>query len=494
MLDKYNKDYEAGKFTLEEAKKAAADTLRDLRYGEEGYFWADEVNGTNVVLLGNEVEGTNRMDFADASGYKIVQETIKVGQQEGGGYSDYVFPKQGGTKALPKRAYTKLFAPFGWIVGTGNYTDYIDEIVENQTTDMEKVLTQRIQIMIICVAVLFALIAFISLYITKDITKSLKSVVQFVQKLASGDFTGRTKKQQINRKDEFGKLTAAMDQLSVKLNELLGKVKTESKNIETVVDQVYKNVETLNGEVEGVSATTEELSASMEETAASAEQINDMSVQMGEVSKNIAVRAQDGAKKVSEIFARAKQAKENTKSNFDSAVDIQKEIGDSLKQTLENAKVVNQIDVLAESIMSITEQTNLLSLNASIEAARAGEAGKGFAVVAGEIRNLAEQSRNTVENIQNVTEEYNGDAVYVDELVTDFSAISEELMASIDNVLDAIDGVSKASMEGAQGTTDIAQRSSNLVMMSSGVREQMTHADETVNKLMDEVEKYVIEE
>ena len=75
-----------------------------------------------------------------------------------------------------------------------------------------------------------------------------------------------------------------------------------------------------------------------------------------------------------------------------------------LEKAMEDAKVVDQINVLADSIMGITDQTNLLALNASIEAARAGEAGKGFAVVADEIRNLAEQSKENVENIQGVTD------------------------------------------------------------------------------------------
>ena len=185
-------------------------------------------------------------------------------------------------------------------------------------------------------------------------------------------------------------------------------------------------------------------------------------------------------------------------------------------------------DVLAQSIMNITSQTNLLALNASIEAARAGEAGKGFAVVADEIRELAEQSKKTVENIQRVTgdvtgavenlsndssrllsfvtedvtkyfdyflrvaDAYNEDAAYVDELVTDFSAISEELLASIDGVLQSISDVSKAANEGALGTSEIAERSATVAERSSQLLEVVKNVGATAEELKLHVEKFTI--
>ena len=268
----------------------------------------------------------------------------------------------------------------------------------------------------------------------------------------------------------------------------------------------------------------------MQETAAAAQQIATMSHEIETVSKSIAVRSQEGAEKAVSIHERAAKAKDETEQNQQKAKTIQSEISVRLKQALEDAKVVDQIELLAESIMEITAQTNLLALNASIEAARAGEAGKGFAVVADEIRNLAEQSKTTVENIQQVTQEvtgavsqlsedsgklleyvsedvtenfdsfltvasaYNEDAAYVDELVTDFSAISEELLASIDGVLESIESVSRSANEGATGTSDIAVKAANVAEKSSQVLDVIKNAGSTAEVLKEKVSKFIVNE
>lgn len=528
MLDHYNRLYESGECTLEEAKQRGADVLRELRYGEEGYFWADDLEGNNIVLLGSETEGTNRMNATDAEGYAMIKDIIAKGQEPEGGFCDYVFPKEGESEPSPKRSYSKLYAPFGWVIGTGNYTDYIDAKLAEENVVIHDTANKWIRFMMGCVAFFFALAIVLTIYVIVDITSAMKRVVAFLGKLESGDMTERADEKQVKRKDEFGKLSRAMDNLSGALDEVLGSVKNGSLGLADGVEHAIANVDELNGEIEGVSAATEELSASMQETAASAAQIETMSQEIETVSKNIAVRSQEGAEKAVSIHERASKAMNTTKDSRQKADMIGNEISKSLRKALADAKVVEQIDVLAQSIMNITSQTNLLALNASIEAARAGEAGKGFAVVADEIRELAEQSKKTVENIQRVTgdvtgavenlsndssrllnfvtedvtkyfdyflrvaDAYNEDAAYVDELVTDFSAISEELLASIDGVLQSISDVSKAANEGALGTSEIAERSATVADRSSRLLEVVKNVGATAEELKLHVEKFTI--
>ena len=527
LLSEINDAYKAGTYTLDEAKKIAADEVRQMRYGEAGYFWIDQSDGTNVVLLGSDTEGTNRMETKDAKGYQMVKEIIRVAVEDGGGYTDFVFPKPGETKPSPKRSYSEYFEPFDWVVGTGNYTDYIDTAIAKQNKVFSNYAMQKAIALIAVCIVMLAVVAVLVFMIAQDITKSLKKVVAEIEVIAGGNFARKMQTNMMKRKDDFGQLAGTLETMRESVCGLLAQVKKEAANIDNVVESMDTNISNLNGEIEDVSATTEQLAASTEETAASAEQINSMTQQIDGAAKEIAVRAQDGATEAEEIHKRATQTKETTVENRKKVQEMLGEIRERLEKALEDAKVVEQIGVLADSILAITGQTNLLALNASIEAARAGEAGKGFAVVAEEIRVLAEQSKDAVANIQAVTEnvdnavgnltkdsnrllnfvdtdivksfdefekmadDYNMDASKINDLVSDFSATSEELVASISNITEAIDGITSASNDSAAGTTNIAQKTVSIANGSAEVMKGAKTAEASAGELRRNVSNFV---
>ncbi len=530
LLSEINDEYKAGTYTLDEAKKIAADEVRQMRYGDAGYFWIDQSDGTNVVLLGSDTEGTNRMETQDADGYQMVKEIIRVAVEDGGGYTDYVFPKEGETEPSPKRSYSEYFEPFDWVVGTGNYTDYIDTAIAAQDEEFSGYAVKKAATMIAACVVMLIIVAILIAMISRDITKSLKKIKEQFDIIAGGNFARKMQKPMLKRKDDFGQLANELEKMRESVRSLLAQVKIEAANIDTVVESIDSHVFNLNGEIEDVSATTEQLAASTQETAASAEQINGMTQQIEEAAREIAIRAQDGATEAEEIHQRATQTKDETVANRMKVKQMLSEIREGLEKALEDAKVVEQIGVLADSILAITGQTNLLALNASIEAARAGEAGKGFAVVAEEIRVLAEQSKDAVANIQAVTEnvnhavrnltsdsnrlldfvdtdivesfnnfekmadDYNLDAAKINDLVSDFSATSEELVASITNITQAIDGISSASNDSAAGTTNIAQKTVSIASGSAEVMKGAKDAESSAEELRKNVNNFIIEE
>ena len=530
LLSEINDEYKAGTYTLDEAKKIAADEVRQMRYGDAGYFWIDQSDGTNVVLLGSDTEGTNLMETQDAEGYQMVKEIIRVAVEDGGGYTDYVFPKEGETQPSPKRSYSEYFEPFDWVVGTGNYTDYIDTAIAAQDEEFSGYAVKKVATMIAACVVMLIIVAILIAMISRDITKSLKKIKEQFDIIAGGNFARKMQEPMLKRKDDFGQLANELEKMRESVRSLLAQVKIEAANIDTVVESIDSHVFNLNGEIEDVSATTEQLAASTQETAASAEQINGMTQQIEEAAREIAIRAQDGATEAEEIHQRATQTKDETVANRMKVKQMLSEIRQGLEKALEDAKVVEQIGVLADSILAITGQTNLLALNASIEAARAGEAGKGFAVVAEEIRVLAEQSKDAVANIQAVTEnvnhavrnltsdsnrlldfvdtdivesfnnfekmadDYNLDAAKINDLVSDFSATSEELVASITNITQAIDGISSASNDSAAGTTNIAQKTVSIASGSAEVMKGAKDAESSAEELRKNVNNFIIEE
>lgn len=201
--------YERGEITLEEAKKLGADTLRDMKYGENGYFWADTLEGENIVLLGNETEGTSRIEFQDVNGKYVIKEFIKLAK-EGGGYLDYYFPKPGEEEASLKRGYAQLFEPFQWEIGTGNYIDNIQALSDGFKAENERLMKDLLITVIITALAVIAL-GTLAAYLTgKRISKPIVALTAAAERLAVGD-TGikliRTSQ------DEVGVLTDAFEKI-----------------------------------------------------------------------------------------------------------------------------------------------------------------------------------------------------------------------------------------------------------------------------------------
>ncbi len=368
----------------------------------------------------------------------------------------------------------------------------------------------------------------ITYLIASGISKPIKTASEYLKVVATGDFTKEVPAKLLEAKDETGILADAINTMQTSIRNTIKNVVDESSFVNQMLNNVNSNMEQLNKGIEEISATTEEMSAGTEQTASSAEEMSATSTEIERAVESIATKAQEGAAVVNNVSKMAEEMKQNAIISKENAIQIYGSTKISLKEAIEQSKGVNQINELAEGILSITSQTNLLALNAAIEAARAGEAGKGFAVVADEIRKLAEDSKNMVNRIQEVTniileavnnlssssgeilefidkkvlsdydtlvessEKYSENSFSIDSMVTDFGATSEELLASVQNMVRAIEEVASSANEEAQGAASIAQESEDIMNKSNEVINLSELAKEKSNMLIKIVSQFKI--
>jgi len=442
ILERNNRLYEAGELTLTEAQERAKESIRELRYGKDdvGYFWIDNEEYINILLPPSpDAEGGSRKDLQDTAGAYIVRELVDGAVSEGETYLDYYFPKPGEEESSLKRGYTRYFEEWGWILGTGNYVDDIQAVVNgfnnNITTEIDKVTAISIASIIVLIG-----LSLLTIFIySSKLSKSIKEVRDSIDKIANNDLTGEDL--EVKEKHEIGDLKSYYNKMKNNLKNMVSQISEEAMNVASSSEEL--------------TATSEQVSLASDEVARTIEEIaNGASDQAKETT--------DGATEISElgdiinseielvnILNKSAEEVNNLKEEGLSALELLEvkttENNNAAKEVqgiiIETNKNADKIESASDMIKGIAEQTNLLALNASIEAARAGEAGKGFAVVADEIRKLAEETNQFAGEISSTIAELSEMTEKGVNTMAKASEIVKEQMNSLNNTNDKFEGI-----------------------------------------------------
>ncbi|WMJ86319.1 methyl-accepting chemotaxis protein [Anaerocolumna sp. MB42-C2] len=410
-----------------------------------------------------------------------------------------------------------------------NLSDTLQKDVDNTLKQLNKSrefanLTEII-IFIIFIAVTVLSWLFIRRILVKPLVKAKNSLHEITYHIEHGE--GDLTKRVISLgNDEIGLLAQGINSFIETLQHIIYNISTVSANLKHNFTIFESGIIGIIDNVSDNSAAMQEMSAGMEETAANIEAVNNAASEIGSMLEDMTNKVNSGLQLAGEISVRAGELKQTSVTAQDTTQNILNEISRSVESTIEKSQEVEQINMLTNTILDITSQTNLLALNASIEAARAGEQGKGFAVVAGEIGHLASRSRETANQIQEISssviesvreltkdsgrllqfvntnvlndysmmvesgEKYDKDAKTIKQLLSEFYETTDKLDHTVDNIVKSIDGVTTIIEESSNNTQIVAENSEKLNKDAEAFKSALNESANSVNDLNNAVSKF----
>lgn len=384
----------------------------------------------------------------------------------------------------------------------------------------------------IVIGVIFVLIfIFCVINLDRKVTWRLRKHIAKLDEIIESIEEGRgdlSKRLMVLNQDEMGRLAADVNRFIDILERIMKKINLDSGTLTSIVQDVTEKADNSNSSACDVSAVAEQLSATMEEVSSTVSSVDENANRVMEELRKLQETTEEILTYSDEMKTRANELEASAQKNKVETGKMIQPIIEKIKRAVENSKNVEKVNELTDEILSISSQTNLLSLNASIEAARAGEAGKGFAVVADEIRLLADSSKETAGNIQGINsmvielvrelidnsneilhyveqtilpdydnfvssgKHYSDDALHINDQMIHYAERSGEIVKMVSEMVDSMNGITEAVDEGANGVSNVADSIQTLVSEISVINAKMNENQQIAGSLQDEARRFQV--
>jgi methyl-accepting chemotaxis protein len=434
-----------GAMTEDEAKKQTLAELREVRYGADGYVAVVDNDAHSVMNpFKPETEGKYLGDFKDANGTYVYREITDVARTTGDGFVDYVWPRPGSRKQVPKRSHVATYAPWGWSFVTGAYLDDIDAAFRASLVTLFGV-----------VAVLAAALAGIVYVVNRGLYRSLGGSPEYAAQIVAHTASGNLGHPITLQRGDRISLLFSISEMQAQLRATVGNIVRATNSIAAATQQIATGNQDLSRRTESQAASIEETAANMEELTSVVKQNADNVGQASGMAAQATTVANRGQAVVSEVVNTMHDISESSKK-----------IGDILG-----------------IIEGIAFQTNILALNAAVEAARAGEQGRGFAVVASEVRSLAQRSSSAAKDIKELIthsmQRVEAGATLVDQAGDTMS----EILVAVQRVTNLMEEIAAASTEQGDGIAQMGRAVTQIdevTQQNAALVEQATAAAQSM--------------